>query len=80
MPSEMSGSGSGNITAAVVVAAEQMDKKRDMYDLWPSIVSINKELGEFVSKHKMIKFFNADLIILPRRSRRDDTYALDYES
>ena len=49
------------------MSAEQMDKKRDMYDLWPSIVSINKELGEFASKHKMIKFFNADNVFVDDR-------------
>jgi lysophospholipase L1-like esterase len=47
--------------------AAQMDKKRDRYDFWPSIVSINKELAKFASKHKMIHFFNADKIFVDER-------------
>ena len=38
--------------------AEQMNKKRDRYDLWPSIVSINKQLGEFASKHMRLDLFS----------------------
>ncbi len=52
--------------------AGQMNKKRDRYDLWPSIVSINKELGEFASKHPTIKFFNADKVFV--EDREDGRY------
>mmetsp|Transcript_487 Transcript_487/g.790 ORF Transcript_487/g.790 Transcript_487/m.790 type:complete len:502 (-) Transcript_487:46-1551(-) len=36
-------------------------------DLWPSIVSINEELSKFASKHKGIKFFNADEVFVEER-------------
>ncbi|KAL3823778.1 hypothetical protein ACHAXA_011565 [Cyclostephanos tholiformis] len=50
----------------------QMNKKRDRYDIWPSIVSINKELSEFASKHQMIKFFNTEKVFV--EDREDGKY------
>jgi len=36
-------------------------------DLWPSIVSINEELSKFASKHKGIKFFDANEVFVEER-------------
>lgn len=44
-----------------------MSPKRMHVDLWPSIVSINEELSKFASKHKGIKFFNADEVFVEER-------------
>lgn len=46
---------------------EEMSKKRSRLDVWPSIVAINEELNKFASKHKKIKFFNADSIFVDER-------------
>ncbi|KAL7555219.1 hypothetical protein ACHAWF_018964 [Thalassiosira exigua] len=45
----------------------EMSKKRMHIDLWPSIVSLNEELAKFASKHKGVKFFNADSIFVDER-------------
>ena len=44
-----------------------LSPKRMHVDLWPSIVSINEELSKFASKHKGIKFFNADEVFVEER-------------
>ena len=44
-----------------------LSPKRMNVDLWPSIVSINEELSKFASKHKGIKFFDADEIFVEER-------------
>lgn len=46
---------------------EEMNKKRDHVDLWPSIVAINEELSKFASAHKGVKFFNADNVFVEER-------------
>lgn len=44
-----------------------MSPKRLHVDLWPSIVSINEELSKFASKHKGIKFFDANEVFVEER-------------
>lgn len=46
---------------------EEMSKKRGHLDYWPSIVSINEQLNMFASKHKGVKFFNADTVFVEER-------------
>lgn len=46
---------------------EEMSKKRAHIDFWPSIVAINEELRKFASKHKGVKFFNADSVFVEER-------------
>jgi len=45
----------------------EMSAKRGHIDFWPSIVSINEELSKFATKHKGVKFFNADSIFVEER-------------
>lgn len=46
---------------------EFSSRKRMHMDIWPSIVSINEELKKFASKHKGVKFFNADEVFVEER-------------
>eukprot|EP00584_Thalassiosira_punctigera_P019308 CAMPEP_0172552348 /NCGR_PEP_ID=MMETSP1067-20121228/44384_1 /TAXON_ID=265564 ORGANISM="Thalassiosira punctigera, Strain Tpunct2005C2" /NCGR_SAMPLE_ID=MMETSP1067 /ASSEMBLY_ACC=CAM_ASM_000444 /LENGTH=487 /DNA_ID=CAMNT_0013340311 /DNA_START=115 /DNA_END=1578 /DNA_ORIENTATION=+ len=46
---------------------EEMSQKRAHVDFWPSIVAINEELSKFASKHKGVKFFNADSVFVDER-------------
>jgi len=49
------------------LANGDMSDKRLHIDLWPSIVSINKQLSRFASMHPSVKFFDADSIFVEER-------------